>query len=81
MNKFTKFKKLAVALTLAFGSVVSMAITVFADSAEGGGGTSLSLWENPQFYTFIAVVVAFLGIFGSCVAHFFFRKRKNVSFF
>ena len=77
MNKFTKTKKLAISVLLALALILTMAITVFAESADSGAGAPGSVWENPQFYGFLAVVAGFIAVVGGGVALYFARNYQN----
>ena len=77
MNKFTKTKKLAMAALLICVLIMSMAITVFAETAEGGAEVYASVWENPQFYGFLGVVAGFFGVVGGSIAVYFAVKHRQ----
>ena len=60
MNKFIKHRKIALAVIFALAMIMSMAVTVFADSA--GGEELVSYFSDPLFLEFIFLVIAFLSI-------------------
>ena len=62
MNKFIKHRKIAMALILALAMIMTMAVTVFAESAGGEGSETLSYWSDPLFFEFIFLVTAFLSV-------------------
>ena len=60
MNKFIKHRKIAFAVIFALAMIMSMAVTVFADSE--GGEELVSYFSDPLFLEFIFLVIAFLSI-------------------
>ena len=77
MNKFTKTKKVAVSVLLALALMLTMAITVFAESADSGAESFAALLDNPQFYGFLAIVAGFIAVTGGGVALYFARNYQK----
>nr|MBE6545486.1 hypothetical protein [Oscillospiraceae bacterium] len=77
MNKLNKTKKLAVAMLIGCILVMSMAITVFAETESAYD----SVWEDPSFYSFLALVAGFFGIIALIVFLYFkFNSIKRARF-
>ncbi|MBQ7326714.1 MAG: hypothetical protein IJW93_04465, partial [Clostridia bacterium] len=62
MKKLFKNRKLVIALVLALIMTMSMAVTVFAETTGGEGSEPKSYWDDPLFFEFVFLVVAFLSL-------------------
>ena len=62
MKKLFKNRKLVIALVLALIMTMSMAVTVFAEATGGEGSEPKSYWDDPLFFEFVFLVVAFLSL-------------------